>query len=54
MQTFAYYNNNIVCGQKQGEELGVEGIYLIHPHGQWIPVCDQEPLSDVKLGVVDK
>ena len=28
--------------------------YLVHPHGEGVPVCDQEPLSDVKLGLVNQ
>ena len=28
--------------------------YLVHPHGERVPVCDQEPLSDVKLGLIDQ
>ena len=28
--------------------------YLVHPHGERVPVCDKEPLSDVKLGVKEK
>ena len=27
---------------------------FIHPNNQRVPVCDQDPLSDVKLGVVDQ
>ena len=28
--------------------------YLVHPHGERVPVCDQEPLSDVKLSLIDQ
>ena len=28
--------------------------YLIHPHGEGVPVSDQEPLPDIKLGVKEK
>ena len=28
--------------------------YLVHPHGEGVPVCDQEPLPDVKLGLVNQ
>ena len=28
--------------------------YLIHPHGEGVPVSDQEPLPDVELCLIDK
>ncbi len=28
--------------------------HLIHPHSEGVPVCDQEPLPDVKFGVEEK
>ena len=27
---------------------------LVHPDDQWVPVGDKNPLTDVKLGVVDQ
>ena len=26
--------------------------YLIHPHSQWVPIGDQKPLANIKLGVI--
>lgn len=38
----------------QGKLLGAEAqvAVLVEPYSQWVPVCHQEPLTNVKLGVV--